>query len=58
MNPVDRIGEALLTFTTIMVPVLIFIGIASHVYLRKLRGPSKLERALRERLKGLQQRDV
>ena len=53
MDPIEHIRQVLLTYTTIMVPVLILIGIASTIYLRKLVGPSKLERVLLERLKGL-----
>ncbi len=52
-DPVDRLSQALTTFTFMMVPLLVLIGITSRVFMRRLRGPGKVERALRDRLKGM-----
>jgi hypothetical protein len=53
MDDVELLQQSLTRFTVIAIPILLLLGVVSHIVWRRISGPSKLERALRERLKGI-----
>ena len=50
---VEQLRQLLTRFTEIVVGIILIIGVVSHILHPRFSGPSRLEHALRDHLKGI-----